>query len=159
MDIEYIESVLRRTYSSNDKQPNKSSVYFWHKSDKLTKEWIRIREEDTIRWNGMEQNVQNRILQIDSGIYWNLFDRGNSTSQSERDGLFKRCYLVHWIEKNKVETLLLTYKDDFQMDKRPAYTKLSHNRCDYMNIKFYSVKDTIDNIHTWWPFGRTYILC
>lgn len=65
MDIEYIESVLRRTYSSNDKQPNKSSVYFWHKSDKLTKEWIRIREEDTIKmeWNGTEcteQNTPNR---------------------------------------------------------------------------------------------------
>ena len=37
MDIEYIESVLRRTYPSNDKQPKKSSVYFWHKSDKWTK--------------------------------------------------------------------------------------------------------------------------
>ena len=41
-----------------------------------------------------------RILKIDPGIYGNLFDRGNSTSQSERDGLFKRCYLVHWTEKN-----------------------------------------------------------
>ena len=99
-----------------------------------------------MEWNGTEcteQNTPNRLWYI-----WELIDRGNSTSQSERDGLFKRCYLVHWIEKNKVETLLLTYKDDFQMDKRPAYTKLSHNRCDYMNIKFYSVKDTIDNIHT-----------
>lgn len=90
----------------------------------------------------MEWNRMYRILQTDPGVYGNLFDRGNSTSQSERDGLFKRCYLVHWIEKTKVETLLLTYKDDFQMDKRPTCTKLSHNRYDYMNIMFYSVKDT-----------------
>ena len=58
-----------------------------------------------------------RLLKIDPGIYGNLFDRGNSTSQSERDGLFKICYLVHWTEKNKVETCFSHIKMTFKWIK------------------------------------------
>lgn len=79
MDIEYIIRVYIKgghTLLMINHQANHQGNC-WHKSDKLTKERIRIRE-DRIRWNGMEQNVQNTPDR--PRCIWNLFDRGNSTA-------------------------------------------------------------------------------
>ena len=83
---------------------------------------------DEMEWSGTEWVEQTRLEQNrieyskQTCVYMGTYQTEvvPQISMKGMDYVMVFGKLVHWIEKNKVETLSPAYKDDFQMDKRPT---------------------------------------